>query len=178
MKLETETDVLRENKAKLLLSELSGLQFKKIKKPYSKIDWVVTRSIFDRPSGNWDTVPIAWCEFKGQNKGIFHAKKFGFRLGLEKWMHLKKVSYATDMPFWIVYGIKKDNDKGTYIGMFWKETKHDGMYFGGRVDRIVKSDLDVMVKLRFDRFAKVNTKEDWELVKHKLTAPPQVSGEY
>ena len=171
MKLETQADVLREARAKLLLSKLSGLDIRKREQDYARIDWIVSVSRHNDNQYTYDMCPIAWAEFKGYNKSIAHAEKHGFILSFKKWVSLKNAAYASDLPFWLVYGIDPPGGEGSrYVGKFLAQTIADKLHIGGRTDRGLDSDQDLIVTNNFDRFLPVNTPEEWELAKPKLTS--------
>jgi len=178
MRLETEADLIREGEARLLLSKLSGLDIRKReqdfdqeKKGYAKIDWIVSVPQRTHQFYTYDICPIAWAEFKGYNKSFAHVEKTGgFLLSFKKWVSLKIAAYASDLPFWLVYGIKTPERKeALYIGKFLAQTQADKLHVGGRTDRGLSSDQDLMITNKLDRFVPVNTQEEWELAKPKLT---------
>ena len=168
MKLERTTDEWRENQARLHLQELTKLSIQKIEKDFSAIDWAVLNEVYDHGHNRWDKKLVAFAEFKGQLKGVAYAKRNGFMLTLNKWLHLKHMSRNTGIPFWLIYGIRTTEENTNYIGVFWHDTPPEKIIKGGRTDRNLESDLDFIVKLTMHYFTPIDTKEHAENLKDRL----------
>ncbi len=137
-------DIANERRLAELVASEWDVQPLKLKTAYS-VDYALTRA------GR----TLAFSEFKCRTYSMPQMDRMGgFMLSLHKWAAIKTLTDASGLPFVVVVG---DGE-----GEVWHhrptDFSHDGVAFGGRMDRGDHQDVEPVILLRMARFTRLNSR--------------------